>query len=93
MIAKKVRNPHEVRTLGITLGCEPDDVDRHLTQERDIREAAYKLLRWTEDNCRPVEKWEKIIEALTTLEKINTILELGLQERLDTAQRDIHVRE
>ena len=76
-ISKKVRNPHDVRMLGITLGCHPDDVVHHVTQERDVREAAYKFLCWTEDNYGPVEKWEKIIEALETLEKNTTIKELG----------------
>ena len=55
----------------------------------DVRDVAYRFLCWAEDNCGPVEKWVKIIEALTQLEKNNTILELGLQERLAAAEREI----
>ena len=50
-------------------------------------EAAYKFLCWTEDNCEPAEKWAKIIEALTTLDKNNTIRELRLDERLSAAAK------
>ena len=91
-ISKKIITAHEATTLGITLGCHPDDVDFYVTKyERDVREAAYKFLRWTKDNYGPVEMWEKIIEAMKKLEKNTTIQELGLQERLVAAERVNHV--
>ena len=90
-ISKKIRTPHEATTLGITLGCHPDDVDFYVTKyESDIRRAAYKFLRWI-DNYGPVEMWEKIIEAMKQLEKNTAIKELGLQERLAAAKRVNHV--
>ena len=74
--------------MGIILGCHPDDVDFYVAKyDRDVREAAYKFLRWTKDNYTSVNMWEKIIEALATLEKNNIIKELGLQERLAAANR------
>ena len=86
-----MKTPHEATTLGITLGCHPDDVNFYVTKY-DVRDAVYKFLCWTKDNYSPAERWEKIVEALTTLEKNNAILELGLQERLAAAKRNIHVQ-
>ena len=87
-----MRTPHEATTLGITLGFHRDDVDSHITKhDRDVRDPAYKFLRWTKENYGPVEIWEKIIEAMKQLEKNNTIKELGLQERLVAAKIAKHV--
>ena len=91
-ISKKVTSRHEVTALGITLGCHPDDVDYYIINY-DVRDAAYKFLCWTKDNCGPVERWEKIIEALETIEKNNAIPELGLKERLAAARRVIRDQE
>ena len=91
-ISKKIRTPHEATRLGIILGCDPDDVDFCVSKyDRDVREAAYKFLRWTKDNYGTVEMWEKIIEGMKQLERINNIKELGLQERLVAAKRVNHV--
>ena len=91
-ISKKIRTPHEATTLGITLGCHPDDVDFYVTKyDRDYREVAYKFLRWTKDNYGSVEMWEKIIEAMKQIQNNNTIKELGLQERLAAAKIAKHV--
>ena len=81
----------EVTTLGITLGISPDDV-RYKVNQYDVRDAAYKFLCWTEDNYGPVEKWEKIIEALKELEKNTTIKELNLEQRLAAAKRETPVQ-
>ena len=85
-IARKVTTIHEATTMGIILGIKPDDVTYYVNKY-DVRHAAYRFLSWTEDNCGPVEKWEKIIEALRVLEKNTTIAELDLEERLATAKR------
>ena len=81
-------SPHEATTLGIILGISRHDVTYYVTNY-DIRDVAFRFLCWAEDNCGPVEKWENIIEALTQLEKNNTILELGLQDRLVGAKGEI----
>ena len=82
---------HEATTLGITLGCHPDDV-MYYVDKLDVRDAAYRFLYWTEDKYLAEEKWEKIIEALTILEKNNTIRELHLEERLTAAKNDVGSR-
>ena len=88
-ISKKITIAHEATTLGITLGCDPDNVDFYVNkyEKSDIRRAAYKFLRWTKDIYEPVEMWEKIIEAIKQLQKNTAIKELGLQERLEAAER------
>ena len=91
-ISKKITIAHEATRLGITLGCDPDDVKFYVTKyDRDVREAAYEFLCWTKDNYASVEMWEKLIEAMKQLEKNNTIKELGLQERLVAAKIAKHV--
>ena len=91
-ISKKITKAHEATTLGIFLGCDPDDVDFYVTKyDRDYREVAYKFLRWTKDNYGSVAMWEKIIEGMEELKKNNTIKELGLQERLAAAKGVNHV--
>ena len=91
-ISRKIFSRHEARTLGITLGCHPDDVKYHVTND-DVRDAAYEFLCWTDEKYGSVEKWEKIIEALTTLGMNNTIIELGLQERLAATETGKLVQE
>ena len=75
----------EATTLGIHLGIKRHDVTYYVTNH-DVRDAAFKFLYWAEDNYNAVEKWEKIIETLTTLEKNTTILNLGLVEKLEAAK-------
>ena len=77
--------------MGIILGIKPDDVTYYLANY-DVRDAAYRFLSWTEDNCGPVEKWEKIVEAMKVLEKNTTVRELGLEERLTAAKRRMSVQ-
>ena len=64
----------------------------YYTTNYDVRDAAYRFLYWAEEKYSPPEKFEKIIEALTTLEKNNTIRELGLQEHLAAAKIDLGSR-
>ena len=82
-IARKVTTNHEATTIAPIL----------LTiANYDVRDAAYRFLSWTEDNCGPVEKWEKIVEAMKVLEKNTTVRELGLEERLTAAKRRMSVQ-
>ena len=87
MISKKVTSRHDATTLGIHLGINHDDVKYHVTNY-DVRDAAYRFLCWADENYGPVERWEKIIEALEALEKNTTIGELDLRERLANAKQE-----
>ena len=71
---------HEATTLGIHLGIKRHDVTYYVTNY-DVRDAAYKFLCWAQDNYSPVQKWEKIIEVMITLEKHTAIIELRLAEK------------
>ena len=84
-ISRVMTSPHEVTTLGIHLGIKRHDVTYYVTNY-DVRVAAYRFLCWAEDNYTSAEKWKKIVEALTTLEKNNTIKELSLEQELTTAK-------
>ena len=89
-IARKMRSSHDAVTLGIHLGINRHDVMYYSTNH-DVRDAAYKFLCWAEDNYGPVKKWQKIIEALTVIGKNTIIIELELENRLDTAMRKVSV--
>ena len=67
-ISRVVTSQLEATTFGIHLGIKRHDVTYYVTN-RDVRDAAYRFLCWTKDNYCAVEMWEKIIEALKTLEK------------------------
>ena len=86
-ISKKVTSQHEALTLGIHLGINHDDVKYRVTNY-DVRDAAYRFLYWADENYRPMERWEKIIEALEALQKNTTIGELDLEERLAAAKQE-----
>ena len=80
---------HEATRLGILLGVDPGDVTD--VTNHDVRDAAYRFLCWAEDNCEPVEKWQRIIGALKTLGKNTIIIELGLANKLEAAKRKVNV--
>ena len=84
-ISRKIITEEEARLLGITLGCSPDDV-RYYVTNCDVRKAAYEFLCFADNNYTCVEKWGKIIEALTALGKNTTIKELRLEEQLTAAK-------
>ena len=87
-ISRVVTSLHEATTLGIHLGIKQHDVTYYVTNY-DIRDAAYRFLCWAEDNYTSAEKWEKIVEALTKLEKNNIIKELGLEQGLTTVKEEM----
>ena len=90
-ISNKVTSRDEAIMLGIQLGIHPDDVDYNVTRhDHDVRNAAYKFLRWAKENYGPVRKWQTIIEALRTLGKNTTIIELGRENQLEAAKRKVN---
>ena len=85
-VSRKVTTQHDARCLGIHLGCHPDDVS-YVVNNYDVREAAYRFLSWMDDNYGSEYKWEMLVRALTALDKKNSILELGLHEKLTSVTR------
>ena len=90
MISRKLTSRHEAATLGIHLGISRDNVTYYVLNH-DVRDATYRFLRWAKDNCRPVEMWQRIIEALRTLGKNTTIIELELENNPEVAKRKVNV--
>ena len=89
-VIKKITSVEEVRTLGLHLECDPYDIEYHLNKNHQCpRQTAYQILLWFEDNYTDeVEKWTKLIEALTEMGKNITVAELGLYKLRDKAMRD-----
>ena len=80
----------DVQILGLYLECDPDDIEYRLnTNQRCPRQTAYQILMWFEETYMDeVEKWTKLIEALTEMGKNKTVAELGLYELRDQAKRE-----
>ena len=87
-VSKVVTSRPEATTLVIHLGIKRHDVTYYVTNY-DVRDAAYEFLCWAEYNYTPVERWEKIIEALKALEQNTTIKELQLTEKQETTKRKV----
>ena len=48
---KKIRYVEDVRTLGLHLECDPDNIEYHLnSNQKCVTQTAYQILRWAEDN-------------------------------------------
>ena len=88
-IIKKITSAEDVRTLGLHLECDPYDIEYHLNKSHQCpRQTAYQILLWFEDTyTNEVEKWTKLIEALTEMGKNTTGVELGLYELRDEAKK------
>ena len=71
-----------VWTVGIHLECEPDDIEYHLNNNQKYpRQTAFQILLWFENHyTSEVEKWTKLIKALSAMEKNTTVTELGLHK-------------
>ena len=84
---KKITSVEDIRTLGLHLECDPDDIEYHLnSNQKCVRQTAYQILRWFENQYMDeVEKWTKLIEALTEMDKNTTVAELGLYQLRDEA--------
>ena len=79
-IASVITSSDELITLGVYLGCDPNDVRRLKNGNMNLKEAAYEIL-WCFYNSAPdAERWIRITEALEELKKHGTLKELRLEK-------------
>lgn len=73
-------NWDEIRTLGLELGCDPNEIERLKSENISVKGAAYKILAsFYESVCRPDSAmWNQVRNALKELEKEKAVVELGL---------------
>ena len=79
-IASVITSSDELNTLGIWLGCEPNDVRRLTNSNPNLKDAAHEILCSFYNSVPNAERWTKIIEALEEMNKRGTVKELGLEE-------------
>ena len=76
----------ELDTLGIWLGCDPNDVTRLRNANHSIKDAAYQTLTSFYNSVPNKERWGILIETLKQLNRHSTIKELRLEELHQKAQ-------
>ena len=88
-VSQKMTKVNEVRTLGLYLECDPYEIEHLLNMGHQcVRETAFQILLWSEDNYTDqVEKWTKLIEALTEMGKNTTVAELDLYKLREDAMQ------
>ena len=92
MIASVITSSDELTTLGICLGCDPNDVRRLKNGNPSLKDAAYEIL-WSFYNFVPnEERWGILITALREQKKNLTVKELGLEELHQQAQSSRSVK-
>ena len=79
-IASVITSPDELNTLGVWLGCDPNDVRRLKNCNPNLKDAAYEILCCFYESVPDAERWIKIMEALEELRKHGTVKELRLDE-------------
>ena len=79
-IASVITSPDELNTLGIWLGCDPDDVRRLKNTNPNLKDATYEILCFFYHSVPNAERWMKLTEALEEMNKRGTVKELGLEE-------------
>ena len=75
-----INSGEELDTLGIWLGCNPNDVTRLRNADHNIKDAAYQILSAFYELVPNDERWGILIEALEELNKQTTTKELRLEE-------------
>ena len=83
----------DVITLGTYVKCDEKFTERQLNQCRDVKGAAFNILRFVDKEYGPQEKWDKIIKAFEALGNNRAIAELGLRERLETKKERTEVKQ
>ena len=81
-VSSVINSGGELDTLGIWLGCNPNDVARLRNANHNVEDAAYQILSSFYDSVSNDERWKFLIEALEELNKHTTIKELKLEELL-----------
>ena len=79
-VSSVITKGEELDTLGIWLGCNPNDVTRLRNANHNIKDAAYQILSSFYELFPNEERWKILIEALEELKKHATIKELRLEE-------------
>ena len=79
-VSSVIKSGEELDTLGIWLGCDPNDVTRLRNADHNVRDAAYQILSGFYELFPNEERWGILIEALEELNKHTTIKELRLEE-------------
>ena len=77
-IASVITSGEELNTLGIWLGCDPNDVTRLRNANLSIKDAAYQILCSYYYSVPDDERWENLIEAMKELNEHATVKELRL---------------
>ena len=86
-LIQEITSVEDVQTLGLYLECDPYDIEYLLNMNQKCpRQTAYQILLWFEEHYKDeVEKWTKLIEALTEMGKKKTVGKLGLYELMNEA--------
>ena len=79
-IASVITSPDELNTLGVWLGCDPNDVRRLKNCNPNLKDAAYEILCSFYNSVPNSDRWIKITEALEELKKHGVVKDLGLEE-------------
>ena len=85
-IASVITSSDELTTLGICLGCDPNDVRRLKNGNPSLKDAAYEILCSFYNFVPNEERWGILIEALREQKKNLTVKELRLEELHQQAQ-------
>ena len=79
-IASVITCWEELDTLGIWLGCDPNDVTRQRNANHSIKDVAYRILCSFYNSVPNKERWGVLIDALKELNKFSTVKELRLEK-------------
>ena len=82
-ICEQMTSELDVITLGTYVQCDEKFTERQINQCRDLKGAAFNILRFADKEYGPQEKWQKIIKAFEALGNNRAIAELSLRERLE----------
>ena len=85
-IAAAVTLPDELSTLGIWLGCDPDDVRRLKNRNHSLKDAVYEILCSFYSFVPNHQRWGVLTEALKELNKHAKVKKLELEELHRKAQ-------
>ena len=79
-IASVITSGEELDTLGIWLGCDPNDVTRLRNANLSIKDTAYQILCSFYNSVPNKERSGVLIDALKELNKLSTVKELRLEK-------------
>ena len=79
-VARYITNWEDLRTLGLELGSDPDDIDELCTVTHSVKTAAYNILKssYNQNEGPTWQTWKIIKAALESLGKNAAVRELEL---------------